>query len=187
VTAVGETKAKILKVATTLFATQGYVATGVDDIGDALGISGPALYRHFANKQAILDEICVASFGTLLTEMKALIAEGGAPNDVLSRLIRMRVDFAYGPYGPSFAIRRANQDRLSQKAARTLAAMRDLYRSEWVRILAQIRPDVSTLELQIAVYAAHTLVGYGTEGEELRDEADHKRHLERMAMAVLLA
>ena len=45
---------ELIAVAANLFASRGYYAVTVDDIGDAVGLTGPALYRHFASKEALL-------------------------------------------------------------------------------------------------------------------------------------
>ncbi len=51
----------LLEAAADLFARQGFHAVGIDDIGAAAGgVSGPAVYRHFQNKDAILRELCDA-------------------------------------------------------------------------------------------------------------------------------
>ncbi|MGV0626026.1 TetR/AcrR family transcriptional regulator [Mycolicibacter minnesotensis] len=47
-------KAQIVKAAARAFSDRGYHAVGVDQIAAEVGISGPALYRHFANKYALL-------------------------------------------------------------------------------------------------------------------------------------
>lgn len=46
-------KAQIAVAAAEAFSEHGYHAVGVDDIAARLGISGPALYRHFPNKYAL--------------------------------------------------------------------------------------------------------------------------------------
>ena len=51
----GNTKNEILNVALDLFSTNGYEATSVSQIADAVGIRKSSLYSHFENKQAILD------------------------------------------------------------------------------------------------------------------------------------
>lgn len=51
------TKQEILDVALTLFSTQGFEATSVSQIADAVGIRKASLYSHFENKQAILDSL----------------------------------------------------------------------------------------------------------------------------------
>lgn len=53
----GSTKQEILEVALTLFSTQGFEATSISQIADAVGIRKASLYSHFENKQAILDTI----------------------------------------------------------------------------------------------------------------------------------
>lgn len=47
---------QIIRAAAESFSEQGYFATGVDQIAGQVGISGPALYRHFPNKYALFSE-----------------------------------------------------------------------------------------------------------------------------------
>ncbi|MGW6694987.1 TetR/AcrR family transcriptional regulator [Rhodococcus sp. NPDC054953] len=58
-------KAQIALVAAEAFSDRGYHAVGVDDIAAALGISGPALYRHFPNKYALLVQAAQSTVGSL--------------------------------------------------------------------------------------------------------------------------
>ena len=51
------TKERILEEALKLFAQSGYKGTSMNDIAARLGISKPALYKHYASKQEILDSI----------------------------------------------------------------------------------------------------------------------------------
>lgn len=53
----GNTKQEILEVALDLFSVQGFEATSVSQIADAVGIRKASLYSHFQNKQAILDAL----------------------------------------------------------------------------------------------------------------------------------
>ena len=45
---------EILEIAVGLFAARGYDGVSMDDIGSAAGVTGPALYHHFAGKEAML-------------------------------------------------------------------------------------------------------------------------------------
>ncbi|MBH0777662.1 TetR/AcrR family transcriptional regulator [Nocardia bovistercoris] len=47
-------KVQIVRAAARAFSERGYYPVGVDEIAAEVGISGPALYRHFANKYALL-------------------------------------------------------------------------------------------------------------------------------------
>jgi AcrR family transcriptional regulator len=82
---------QILDAAAALFYEKGFHGVGVDEIGQRVGISGPALYRHFAGKDEIL--------ATLFNEaVEALIAATGVvytdPHRDLERLVRHHVEFA---------------------------------------------------------------------------------------------
>ena len=47
----------IVAAAAELFAQRGYPAVGMDDIGAAAGVTGPAIYRHFDSKAAVLAAV----------------------------------------------------------------------------------------------------------------------------------
>ena len=51
------TREEILEAALDLFAVNGYEATSISQLADAVGIRKASLYSHFANKQDILDTI----------------------------------------------------------------------------------------------------------------------------------
>jgi AcrR family transcriptional regulator len=56
---------QILDAAAARFYEKGFHGVGVDQIGERVGISGPALYRHFKGK----DEILAALFSEALEEL----------------------------------------------------------------------------------------------------------------------
>lgn len=51
------THEKILEEALNLFSKYGYAGTSVQDLGAAVGIKAPSLYKHFESKRAIYDEV----------------------------------------------------------------------------------------------------------------------------------
>ena len=51
------TKERILDIALELFAQNGYLGTSMSDIAKQLGFTKAALYKHYASKQKILDQI----------------------------------------------------------------------------------------------------------------------------------
>ena len=53
----GNTKQEILNAALDLFSVQGFEATSISQIANAVGIRKASLYSHFENKQAILVAI----------------------------------------------------------------------------------------------------------------------------------
>ena len=66
----GETKKRIPEAALELFSQNGYVGTSMSDIAKRLGITKPALYKHYAGKHEILERIV-----ELMTEMDYARAE----------------------------------------------------------------------------------------------------------------
>ena len=56
----GEGRQRILAVARSLFMTRGYRAVSTREIAEAVGVTQPALYHHFAGKEelyvAVLEE-----------------------------------------------------------------------------------------------------------------------------------
>jgi AcrR family transcriptional regulator len=54
---ISTTRSKILDVSTSLFASKGFDATGIDEIARAVGITKSVIYYHFKNKSEILDTI----------------------------------------------------------------------------------------------------------------------------------
>ncbi|WP_411088906.1 TetR/AcrR family transcriptional regulator [Streptomyces sp. 061-3] len=57
-----------------LFTRLGYEATTMADIGRAVGIRGPSLYKHVASKQDLLAQIMIATMEDLLTAHRAAVA-----------------------------------------------------------------------------------------------------------------
>ena len=53
----GNTKQEILEAALELFSVQGFDATSISQIAEAVGIRKASLYSHFESKQAILDTL----------------------------------------------------------------------------------------------------------------------------------
>lgn len=85
----------IVDAARPLFRSRGYAAVSVDEIGAALGISGPAIYRHFAGKAAVLETIVREAVDALEEATSPGTAEG-----VLDAL----ADVAVGPTGLGSAL-----------------------------------------------------------------------------------
>src|SRR5919206_706442 len=75
---------QILRAAAQLFAERGSRNVGVDDVGAAVGVTGPAIYRHFAGKDAILAEMLLRISERLLAGGTACAA--GAGGDARAQL-----------------------------------------------------------------------------------------------------
>ena len=76
---------EILQAAKELFLQVGYEATTIRKIADRVGVSAPALYLYFADKEAILIALCDQTFGFLIDRIGAIGKEKLAPRDQLRR------------------------------------------------------------------------------------------------------
>src|SRR3954449_11076410 len=127
---------QILRAAAQLFAERGSRSVGVDDVGAAVGVTGPAIYRHFASKDAMLAEMLLRISERLLAGGSERVAAAGAdPVRQLRALIEFQVDFALD--NPALI---TVQDRdLGNLAATDAAQVRRLQRryvEVWVAVLA---------------------------------------------------
>src|SRR5215210_7405750 len=89
-------RSQLIAAAERLVAERGYLAVRLEDIGAAAGVSGPAIYRHFPNKEALLVELLVGISTRLLAGARAVLAETEEPASALTGLIEFHLDFALG-------------------------------------------------------------------------------------------
>lgn len=78
-------KAEIAAAAAELFARSGYAAVSVDDIGAQVGITGPALYRHYAGKQAVITEVLDRTMEALGTAARPIEGEADDLRSIVER------------------------------------------------------------------------------------------------------
>jgi AcrR family transcriptional regulator len=178
---------QLLGIAGQMFSRQSFAGTGVDEIGEAAGVSGPALYRYFANKQAILDALVVEAMERLLRSAQAVAQPEGDPGAWLDALIQVRLDFAFGPDRYSFVIIRDENDNISRAALRKVAAMEERYLADWLRIMTTLRPAAPTNTIRFAIRAAHVFMGYVALEERIDDLDEMRVHIAAMTRAALFA
>lgn len=128
---------QVLRAAARLFAERGYRGTAVEDIGAACGISGPAVYKHFKNKQAILARLLIEVSERLLRQGREVVAAADGPGQALVQLVAFHTDFALGE--PDL-IRVQDRDlsSLSELDARRVRRLQRAYVELWVAVLRDL-------------------------------------------------
>src|SRR5579863_7044532 len=88
-----ERRQRLVRAASRLFAERGFRAVSMEDLAAEAGVSGPAVYRHFASKEALL--------ANLLIDVSEQLLEHGTrrsriedPLDAMTSLIEFHTDFA---------------------------------------------------------------------------------------------
>ncbi|MFI7701860.1 TetR/AcrR family transcriptional regulator [Nonomuraea sp. NPDC049480] len=76
-----------------LFATRGYLATTMADIGAAVGVRGPSLYKHVASKQELLAEIMTGTMARLLAGFQDAISSTDDVREQLRRAVEAHVRY----------------------------------------------------------------------------------------------
>jgi AcrR family transcriptional regulator len=76
-----------------MFLTNGYYRTRMSDIAESFGVTHAALYYHFMNKQDILSQINVKAIDELLSQAKAIVDAGGAPETRLLNLLKAHLSY----------------------------------------------------------------------------------------------
>lgn len=147
----------LLAAAASLFAVNGFNRVSLEDLGAAAGVSGPAVYRHFPGKQAVLADLLTTVSQDLLEGGRRVVADNPDPAVALRRLVEFQVDFALGK--PD-VIRVQDRD-LSNLSEQDQSAVRTLQRSYvevWVEVLALIHPETDPSELRMRAHATFGLI-----------------------------
>lgn len=86
-------RTRILKAAQKLFASQGFDGTTTRDLAQAAGVAEGTLFRHFANKKAILIEVATQGWVEILTDLLTELSEMGSYKAVAQVMKRRMWNF----------------------------------------------------------------------------------------------
>lgn len=149
--------AAILHEAAALFAERGFSGVSLEDIGGAVGVSGPALYRHFANKQALLGAILLEVSERLLAGGQAVLAAHERATDRLDAIIAFHVEFALQD---ADVIRVQDRDlaSLNDDDRHTVRRLQREYVEVWIGILSSVHPERDEDDLRVRAHACFGLI-----------------------------
>jgi len=168
---------QILQAAAQLFAERGSRAVGVDDVGAAVGVTGPAIYRHFAGKDAMLAEMLLRISERLLVGGSDRVAAVGAdPVAQLRALIAFQVEFALD--NPALiTVHDRDLGSLAEGDAAQVRRLQRRYVEVWVAVLARLHPAAGAAACRARAHAVFGLI----------NSTPHSAgRLDRPAMAALL-
>ncbi|MFC9326396.1 TetR/AcrR family transcriptional regulator [Kitasatospora sp. NPDC057015] len=158
---------QIRKEAARLFAARGFLGVGVDEIGKAVGISGPGLYRHFAGKDAMLADLLVGISERLLEEGRrragAATRDGRTGTedalDALDALISGHVDFAMDDRD-LITLHDRELLHLKEEDRRRVRRLQRGYLELWVDVVREAFPSLAgPAEEPVARAAVHAVFG----------------------------
>jgi AcrR family transcriptional regulator len=153
----GLRREEILGAAAGLFARRGFHGVSIDDIGAAVGMSGPGIYRHFPSKEAVLSDMLLRISQQLLDEgSRRVVAAPDAPA-ALGALLRWHIDFALSQ--PALiTVQERELGNVPQPAQRQIRRLQRLYVEEWVTVLSELIPQATQATLRTATHATFGLL-----------------------------
>lgn len=177
------TRDVMLREAARLFAERGFSGTSVADIGAACGLSGPAVYKHFPSKQAVLARLLVGISEQLVAGGQAVSDTADDAGQALDRLVAFHTDFALAE--PDI-IRVQDRD-LASLNYRDRAVVRRLQRSYvelWAGVLCELDPHLVREVARLRAQAVFGLLNSTPHSARGRTEA--RRQLTGMALRALV-
>ncbi|MFF1878728.1 TetR/AcrR family transcriptional regulator [Leifsonia sp. NPDC058230] len=183
-------RAALLGAAATLFAERGFNGVSIEDLGSAAGVSGPAVYRHFSSKQAVLSALLVGVSEHLLEGGTNVARSAPDPASALHALIAFHVDFALSE-PDTIRVQDRDLDALTDDERRTVRRLQRRYIEQWMDVLATLHPSLPSVELRMRVQATFGLINSTPHSARVGgtsvDAAAARPVLERMAWAGLTA
>lgn len=177
-------KEQLAGVAADLFRQRGYHAVGIGDIASAAGITGPAVYRHFTNKQDILAHVLLSGVDTLAETVARILATPAEPparmaalTDALARLAVERRD-AVALW--RWLGRHLDQERQAEVRRRGEAPM-----ALWIAELRRRRPELPAADSELLCTAAMGVFASVADHSTTLAKTRHVDLLRRLAGAVL--
>lgn len=148
---------RLLSAAERLFAERGFLAVRLEDIGAAAGVSGPAIYRHFPSKEALLVELLVGISTRLLAGAREARARSSGAAAALDDLIDFHLDFALGE--PDL-IRIQDRDlaHLPAAAEKQVRKAQRQYVEVWVGVLRELNPKLAEADARLTAHAVFGLL-----------------------------
>lgn len=174
---------QILATAAELFAARGFHGVSVAELGAACGVSGPALYKHFPSKDAMLAEMLVSISEELLRVGTERAAAATTAEAALTALIDWHTDFALR-HKPLIVVQDRDWESLPPVAREQVRSLQRAYVELWA---TQLRRQHRGLRTDRARAMAHATFGLlnSTPHSGLLPDAPMRALLHEMALGAL--
>ncbi|MBD0672306.1 TetR/AcrR family transcriptional regulator, partial [Streptomyces sp. CBMA156] len=175
---------ELLTAAVRLFHQRGFDNVSTDQLGAAVGISGPSVYRHFDSKAELLAASLVRGRERLWHEVDGAIATAAGPGAALAAGLGAYVGFALRN-GDYLGAMLSETERLAPPDRRAAVDFRRDFLRTWVGLLRQVHPESDAAAARIRVHALFALVNDGVRNRPHSARPDLGDCLLRLGRAVL--
>lgn len=174
---------RIISVATELFAERGFAATGIDEIGEAVGIAGPSVYSHFENKAAILVAAIDRAHALLRIDRDEILSTTRPPDQKLARLVDSYVQIANSDRAV-IRILLSELMNLPEEDRETARRLQRDHIDSWVDLLRDVT-DIDATTARIRVQAVLLVVNDAVQTPHLRERSGFEPILAQMSKRLL--
>jgi AcrR family transcriptional regulator len=129
-------KEEIRRIAAELFARHGYHATGIVELGEAVGLGKGALYHHIGTKEQLLSDIINAGAIRAVEHAEALLSTQMSAEEKVRELSRSMMEGMVDDL-PTWTVFYRESHMLSGKLSREATVWRDRYEEVWTAIIRQ--------------------------------------------------
>ena len=171
---------QILETAAELFAARGFHGVSVADLGAAVGISGPGLYKHFAGKDAVLAEMLVSISEELLSVGRQRVAEAPDAVAAVRALVDWHVDFALR-HRPLIVVQDRDWESLPEADRERVRTLQREYVELWADRLRAVHGGLEPDRARAMSHAAFGLIN-STPHSGLLPDGDMSLLLRQMAL-----
>ena len=176
---------QLLATAAELFAARGFHGVSVADLGAAVGISGPALYKHFPSKDAILAAMLESISERLLAEGRARVAAADAPDGAVAALVDWHVEFALR-HRALIVVQDRDWSSLPADSRERVRSLQREYVDLWATQLRHLTPALPLDAARAMAHAAFGLIN-STPHSGLLPDQEMRSVLSAMALRALAA
>lgn len=143
---------KIVSAAAELFAERGYHTVSLADIGQASGIVGSGIYRHFESKHAVLLAIVENPMIDLLERSDRIVDEHTDSVTTLRQLIKTQIDFCLDSRNVVLLYRQESHF-LQDEHARRIRRLQRRYVENWIATQLELRPELDDATARTLVHS----------------------------------
>ncbi|MFJ8917046.1 TetR/AcrR family transcriptional regulator [Amycolatopsis sp. NPDC102389] len=152
-------KAQLAGLAAELFRARGFHGVGINDIAAAAGITGPALYRHFADKQAVLSYVVLSGIDDMETATTETLTDVDLPapaqvNALLGTLAAQAVERR-----EVAALWRWEGRHLPREERREIRRRSGAVLEAWSKALRALRPELTADDAELLCWAGLSVFG----------------------------
>jgi AcrR family transcriptional regulator len=176
-------KSQVLTASARLFLEYGYHNVSVDDIAAAVGLTGPALYRHFRNKHDILEQALDEQMSAFEAVTSGVLTGGGPQEALLPRFLTEIGELVIA-VDEALLWKRERRHLPPDERAEFRRRFRDLL-AQTVDIVLAARPDLSRADAELFAWAVLSIHSNSREARGSLDAATVLRLLSGMAQAVV--